>query len=254
VTAVELNHRIDGPADAPWLVLSNSLGGSMEMWERNLPALTERFRVLRYDQRGHGGSPVPPGPYTIDDFGRDVVALMDRVGIERAHFCGVSLGGMTAMWLGINAADRIDRLVPACTAPHLGPRSMWDERIAVVESEGMAPLADPTMERWLTPDAPEEIVELLRAMLVATPADGYAAGCAAVRDLDLRPGLGQIRAPTLVIAADQDLSTPPEHGEKIATGIPGARLELLHRGRHLANVERTEAFDRALLEHLSAAG
>jgi 3-oxoadipate enol-lactonase len=247
---LDLHHRIDGPQDAPWLVLSNSLGSSLEMWDRNVPALAERFRVLRYDQRGHGASPVPPGPYSIDDFGRDAVDLLDRLEIERASFCGVSLGGMTAMWVAAEAPERIGRLVPACTAPHLGPRSMWDDRIATVESEGVAPLADATMERWLTPEASPDTVDWLRGILVSTPPDGYAGGCAAVRDLDLRPRLGRIRAPTLVIAADDDLSTPPEHGRAIADGIPGARLTVLEHARHMANAERPRAFNAALIEHL----
>jgi 3-oxoadipate enol-lactonase len=250
MTELDLNHRIDGPADAPWLVLSNSLGASLEMWDRNVAELAERFRVLRYDQRGHGRSPVPPGPYSIDDFGRDVLGLMDRLGIERASFCGVSLGGMTGMWLASEAPERIDRLIPACTSAHIGGPAMWDERIAAVEAGGVEAIADATLGRWLTDDVDPATVEFLRGLLVATPRDGYAAGAAAVRDLDLRDRLGAISAPTLVIAADQDLSTPPEHGEAIAAAIPGARLTLLENARHLANVERPAAFDRAVIDFL----
>jgi 3-oxoadipate enol-lactonase len=250
MSELELNHRIDGPEDAPWLILSNSLGASFEMWNRNVPELAERFRVLRYDQRGHGGSPVPPGPYTIDDFGGDVTALMDQLGIERASFCGVSLGGMTGMWLASEAPERVDRVVPACTAAHLGPASMWDERIATVEAEGVEALADATLGRWLTEDADAETIEFLRGLLVATPRDGYAAGSAAVRDMDLRDQLGRIDAPTLVIAADKDLSTPPEHGRAIAHAIPGARLTVLENARHLANVERPAEINRALIDFL----
>jgi 3-oxoadipate enol-lactonase len=249
---VELNHRIDGPDRAPWLVLSNSLGASLEMWERNVPALAERFRVLRYDQRGHGDSPVPPGPYSIEDFGRDVIGLLDQLGIERASFCGVSLGGMTGLWLASEAPDRVERLVPACTSAQLGPPSMWDERIATVEAGGVEAIADATIGRWLTDDAPAETKEFLRGLLVATPRDGYVAGSAAVRDMDLRDRLRRIDAPTLVIAGDDDLSTPPEHGRAIADGIPGADFKLLENARHLANVERPDAFNAAVLGHLAA--
>jgi 3-oxoadipate enol-lactonase len=248
---VDLHHRIDGPDGAPWLVLSNSLGASLEMWERNVPELATRFRVLRYDQRGHGRSPVPPGPYGMDDLGDDVLGLMDGLGIERASFCGVSLGGMTGMWLAAEAPDRIERLIAACTSAQLGPPSMWDERIATVREQGVEALADATLGRWLTDDADDETIAFLRGLLVSTPREGYAGGSAAVRDMDLRERLGWIQAPTLVIAADQDLSTPPEHGRAIADRIPGARLTILENARHLANVERPEAFDQAVLEHLS---
>jgi 3-oxoadipate enol-lactonase len=252
VNDIQLNHRIDGRDDAPWLILSNSLGASLEMWDRNVSELAERFRVLRYDQRGHGGSPVPPGPYSIDGFGRDVIRLMDQLGIERASFCGVSLGGMTGMWLASEAPERIDRLVPACTAARLGPASMWEERIAAVREGGVEVIADATLGRWLTDDVDAGTAEFLRGLLVATPREGYTAGSAAVRDMDLREGLARIEAPTLVIAADKDLSTPPEHGRAIADAIPGARLTVLENARHLANVERPAEFNRALIGHLEA--
>jgi 3-oxoadipate enol-lactonase len=250
MTGLDLNHRIDGPDDAPWLVLSNSLGASLEMWDRNVPELAEHFRLLRYDQRGHGRSPVPPGPYSIDDFGRDVIALMDQLGIERASFCGVSLGGMTGMWLASETPGRIERLIPACTAAYLGPPSMWDERIAAIEAGGVEAIADATLGRWLTDDADDETVEFLRGLLVATPRDGYVAGSAAVRDMDLRGRLGRIEAPTLAIVAENDLSTPPEHGRAIAAAIPGARLTMLENARHLANVERPREFNRAVVDFL----
>jgi 3-oxoadipate enol-lactonase len=221
------------------------------MWDRNVPELAEHFRVLRYDQRGHGGSPVPPGPYSIDDFGRDVIALMDRLEIERASFCGLSLGGMTGLWLASEAPERIERLIPACASAYVGAPEIWEERIAAVEAGGVEAVADATLGRWLTDDADEQTREFLRGQLVGTPRDGYAAGAAAVRDLDLRDQLRSISAPTLVITADQDLSIPPEHGEAIAAAIPGARLTMLENARHLANVERPEAFNRAVIDFLS---
>jgi 3-oxoadipate enol-lactonase len=254
MTDADLNHRIEGPEDAPWLVLSNSLGTTMAMWDRQMPALAERFRVVRYDQLGHGGSPAPPGEYTIDELGRLALGLMDRLGIERASFAGVSLGGMVGMWVASEAPERIDRLVPACTSAMLGPPSMWEERAAAVRSGGMEAVADATLGRWLTDDAPQEDVDFLRAILLSTPPEGYAAACAAVRDMDLRDRLPRIKAPTLVIGGDRDLSTPPEHQEAIAAGIPGAELIILENARHLANVERHDEFTRLLLGHLDGAG
>jgi 3-oxoadipate enol-lactonase len=249
---VELHHRIDGPEDAPWLVLSNSLGTSLAMWDRQIPAFTEHFRVLRYDTRGHGASPVPPGPYTLDDIGADVLALFDRLGIERASFAGVSLGGMTAIWLASEAPDRIDRVVPSFTSSLLGPKSMWDERAAAVRSDGIESIADAVVARWMTPEGDPDTRAWLRDMLVATDDEGYAGGCEAVRDMDLRERLGRVRAATLVIAGEEDPATPPEHGQAIADGIEGARMTVLPGAAHLGNVEQPEAYNRAVLEHLMA--
>ena len=149
--SVELHHRLDGPEDAPVLMLSNSLGTALGMWDDLLPGLAEHFRVLRYDQRGHGRSPAPPGPYTVAELASDALELLDRLGLERVSFCGVSLGGMTGMWLAINAPERIDRLGLCCTSAHLPPREMWTERAATVRAQGMEAVADAAMERWFTP-------------------------------------------------------------------------------------------------------
>ncbi|HZI90376.1 MAG TPA: 3-oxoadipate enol-lactonase [Thermoleophilaceae bacterium] len=248
-----LHHRLDGPGDAPVLVLSGSLGTTQAMWDAQAPVLTQHFRLLRYDQRGHGASETPPGPYEIADLGRDVLALLDQLGLERVSFCGMSIGGMTGMWLGINAPERIDRLVLSCTAAHFPPREQWDERAGIARSNGVAALADAALERWFTPgftrDRPDEI-ERFRGMLGATPGEGYAGCCEAIRDMDLRAGLGRIRAPTLVIAGDDDPSTPPERGQEIADTVPGARLIVLEDARHIANVAQPEAYTGAVLAHL----
>jgi 3-oxoadipate enol-lactonase len=232
------------------LVVSNSLGTDMGMWDDQLPALTDRFRVLRYDQRGHGRSPAPPGPYAIADLAGDALSLLDRLGLERVSFCGVSMGGMTGMWLAINAPERIDRLALCCTSAHLPPREMWTERAATVRAQGMEAVADAALERWFTPAARPEVRERSRRMLVATPPEGYAGCCEALGAHDLRAELGKVRAPTLVLAAPDDPATPPEHGRAIAEGIDGARFALLERGRHLAAVEEADEFAQALLEHL----
>jgi 3-oxoadipate enol-lactonase len=252
---IEVHHVESGPADAPPLVLSNSLGSNLAMWDPQLDALAERFRVIRYDQRGHGRSPVPPGPYSIEDVGADALALLDRLGIERAHWCGLSLGGMTGMWLAINAPERIDRLALLCTSAKLGPPSNWAERAALVRSEGTAAIADGGLGRWVTEEfaaAHPDRAAWLRQMMLDTPDEGYAGACEVIQHMDLEPRLHEIRAPTLVIAGDQDPATPPEHAERIAAGVPGARMEVVSPGRHLANVERVEEVTALLLEHLEA--
>jgi 3-oxoadipate enol-lactonase len=254
VSAVELSHHIEGPEDAPVLVLSNSLGADRRMWDDQMPTLRERFRVVRYDTRGHGESPVPAGPYTLDEIGGDVLALLDGLGIERFRFCGLSLGGMTGMWVASEVPERVEQLVLCCTTPYFPPREMWDQRAATVRREGVAALADATIERWLPPDVREarpEAESALRDQLCSTPGEGYAGGCEAVRDMDLRPRLAAIRAPTLVIMGADDPSVSPEQGELLAAAIAGARLTVLEGARHIANVSRPEEFTRAVLDHLA---
>ena len=251
---VELNHRINGPYDAPVVVLSNSLGASMEMWAPQVPALSVRFRVLRYDTRGHGDSPVPQGPYELADLGQDVLELLDGNEIERAHFCGLSMGGSTGMWLAANTPERIDRLVLLCTSAYFGNPEMWIERAATVREQGTEAVADGGIGRWFT-DAFRErepaIVARFRAMIASQPDDGYAELCGVLQRLDVRDELARIAAPTLVIAGAQDPSTPPEpHAQLIAGRIPGARLEVLDPGAHLINVERAEEVTDLILNHL----
>jgi 3-oxoadipate enol-lactonase len=253
--SVELHHRFDGPAEAPVLVLSNSLGTALGMWGEQLPALTEHLRMLRYDQRGHGRSPAPPGPYTIAALAGDALQLLDRLGLERVSFCGTSMGGMTGMWLAIHAPERIDRLALCCTSAHLPPPDMWLERAETVRAKGMDAVADAALERWFTPALAErrpELVERTRRALLDTPPEGYAGCCEAIASHDLRAELSSIRAPTLVLAADDDPATPPEHGRLIAGAVDGARLVVLERARHLAAVERPEEFTREVLGHLTA--
>ena len=247
----DLAHRIEGPEDAPVVVLSNSLGTDMAMWDPQLPALAERFRVVRYDTRGHGASPVPAGECTIDGLARDLLGLLDHAGIGRASLAGVSLGGMTAMALAAAAPERVDRLVLCCTSSRLGPPELWRDRIATVLDGGTPAIADGQLGRWFTPAADPDTVRRFDVMLRAQPAEGYAACCAAIRDMDLRERLPSIAAPALVIAAREDPATPPEHADVIAAGIPGARQVMIERAAHLANVERPEEVTAAMLEHLS---
>jgi 3-oxoadipate enol-lactonase len=248
----DLHHRVDGPDGAPALVLSNSLGTDMSLWEPQLPALTKRFRVVRYDTRGHGRSPVPDRELTIADLGADLLGMLDHVGVERVSLAGVSLGGMASMWAASEAPERVERLVLCCTSARLGPPEMWQERIDTVRADGLGALADATMKRWFTPAADPAVVARFHAMISGMPAAGYAACCAAIRDMDLRERLPRIAAPTLVIGATDDTSAPPaEHAEIIAAGIPGARLLVLDRAAHLANVERADAVTAVMEEHLA---
>ena len=246
-------YRFDGPSDAPVLMLSNSLGTSFDMWAPQMQALAANHRVLRYDTRGHGRSAVTPGPYTIERLGRDVLALLDALGLDRVRFCGLSMGGMIGQWLGVNAPERVPRLALANTAAKIGTADLWNARIGTVEKGGMAAIVDGVLARWYTPAfiaaAPEAIAGT-RAMLLATPADGYTACCAAVRDMDQRDAVASIRVPTLVIAGAHDEATSPADGRFLAGRITGARYVELPAA-HLSNVEKPQAFNAALTDFLT---
>ena len=251
--ACAVHHTFAGPEGAGVVVLSNSLGTTLEMWEPQAAVLARDRRVLRYDMRGHGRSPVPQTPYSIADLGADLVALLDRHGIERASLCGVSLGGMVSMWVAAHAPQRVDRLVLCSTSAIMGPPESWTERAALVRREGMAAVADTVVARWFTPGftaARPDVVAAIRAQLASTPPEGYAGCCEAIKDMDQRPDLPSISAPALVIAAAGDPSTPPAHARTIAGLVPGARLEVLDRGAHLVNVEEPDLVTPLILGHL----
>jgi len=247
-----LRYRMDGAADAPVLVLSNSLGTNLSLWEPQMAELTRGFRVLRYDTRGHGDSSVTPGPYSIERLGRDVVALFDRLAIDHAHFCGLSLGGMTGMWLAIHAPTRVTRLALCNTAAHMAPADLWNGRIEQVRGGGMAAIVESVLARWFTPAflaRSPHIAASVRQMVMTTPADGYIACCAAIRDMDQREAIAGISAPTLVIAGTHDPATPPADGRFIADRIEGARYVELPAA-HLSNIEAARDFTAALLDFL----
>jgi 3-oxoadipate enol-lactonase len=254
--SVAVSFSVAGPEGAPVVVLSNSLGATRAMWDPQVPGLAERYRVVTYDTRGHGRSPAPDGPYSIDDLADDVVALLDELGVERAHVVGLSLGGMTALRLAARAPDRVDRLAVLCTSakPEPGP---FLERAAAVRSGGTAPLAPAIAARWLTPGyaaANPDLVGRLEAMIAGADDQGYAACCEVVASLDLRENLARIGAPTLVVSGADDVALPPEHQQVIAEGIAGAELLTVQPGAHLANLEQPEQITAALLAHLDAAG
>jgi 3-oxoadipate enol-lactonase len=254
MTAVEVHAVEDGRPDGPVVVLSNSLGTTLDMWDPQLPSLARHFRVIRYDHRGHGGSPAPPGPYGMGDLAGDLLALLDRLGIERAHVCGASLGGQVAMWIAAKAPDRVDRLVLCCTSPAFGPPDLWAERARIVRADGTGAVAATVVARWFTPDfaaAHPEVVERFRAMIASTPAEGYAECCRAVGAADLSPELRAIRAGTLVIAGAQDPAVPGERTQELGDGIAGSRLEVLDPGAHLSSVERADRVTELIIEHLT---
>ena len=258
MTACELNYVCDGVSGAPALVLGGSLGTKLAMWQPQLPALSERLRVIRYDHRGHGGSPVEPGPYTIDELGGDVLAILDRLELGRVSYCGLSLGGMVGMWLAINAPARIERLVLICTSAYLPPAEGWTQRAATVREAGSPEaVAQAVIARWFTDAfarARPDVVARHRAMIADTSAEGYAGCCEAIAVMDLRPRLPRIVAPTLVIGAQQDPSTPPEHARTIAAGIPGTRLAILDPAAHLSSVDRSAEVTQLIVDHLDAGG
>ncbi len=250
----QLNAQVEGPERAPVLMLCNSLGTDLHMWDDQVKAITERFRLVRYDRRGHGRSGAPKGPYTMEMLGRDALAVMDGVGVQKVNWCGLSMGGMVGMWLGANAPQRIDRLVLSNTSAHMADKQVWNDRIKTVRAGGLAAIADGTMERWFTKGfrerAPQAIARM-KEMMLKTPLEGYIGCGEAVRDMDHREIIRKIAAPTLVIAGRHDPATTVEAGEFLRDRIPGAQLAVLDAA-HIANVEQPQAYTDTLLKFLTA--
>lgn len=249
---VNLAYRIDGPDDAPAILLSHALGADHRMWDALTAALAGEYRVIRYDARGHGASDAPDADYSIERLGMDAVGLLDAIGQSRVVFCGLSLGGMVAQWMGARAAARLSRLVVANTSAYAGP-DVWAPRVELARSKGMAPLVEPTLERWFTPAfharAPET-VDAIRSVLKTTSNVGYAGAAAAIRDMDLRPLGPLITVSTLVICGAHDLATPPERARLLADSIPNAEIVELDAA-HLSNVEQPDAFAAELRRFLA---
>ncbi|WP_047302250.1 3-oxoadipate enol-lactonase [Pseudomonas fluorescens] len=253
----DLHYQLEGPEGAPVLVLSNSLGTDLHMWDKQMAAFTRHFRVLRMDTRGHGRSLVSEGPYSIEQLGRDVLALLDALDIQRAHFCGLSMGGLIGQWLGIHAGERLHKLVVCNTAAKIGDLSVWNPRIETVLRDGpaaMVALRDASIARWFTADFAEahpDQAKLITDMLAATSPQGYAANCAAVRDADFREQLGAIKVPTLVIAGSDDAVTPPSGSHFIQQHVAGAEYAEFYAA-HLSNVQAGDAFSARVVEFLLA--
>jgi 3-oxoadipate enol-lactonase len=250
----QIHYALEGQPGKPVLVLSNSLGTNFSMWDAQIPDFLKSFRVLRCDTRGHGQSSVTPGPYSIEQLAKDVLALADTLKLETFHFCGLSMGGMIGMWLALNAPQRVDKLVLCSTAAKIGAPEMWNARIGTVRTQGMKPVAAATMERWFTaafratnPDT----VAGIQKMVEAVNPEGYAANCAAVRDFDSREQLHRIPAPTLVISGTHDPATTPADGQFLAEHIPGARYVELNAA-HLSNIEDADRFTREVVTFLSS--
>lgn len=251
--AIQVHYEVSGRADGPVLVLSNSLGTTMAMWDANLAELEKHFRVVRYDTRGHGGSPVPTGPYTIDDLADDLIALLDLLAVKTAHIVGLSLGGMTAMRLAARRPDLVDRMVVLCTSPYLEPSSAWRDRATLVRAEGSQAVGEAVVARWYTTahlNAHPEVRADGAATVAATPSEGYASCCEVIAAMDLRPDLPLISAPTLAIAGAEDPATPPPHLKQIAAAVADGDLLIVDKAAHLANAEQPEVVTPAILDHL----
>jgi 3-oxoadipate enol-lactonase len=239
-----INVEIEGPDKAPVLVFSNSLGTNLHMWDEQAKHLAKKFRVLRYDQRGHGKSGAPKTPYTLERLGKDAVAILDSLKIERAHFCGLSMGGFTGMWLGRLAPKRIGKLILSNTAAKIGDPIIWNGRIQTVLGKGMGAIVEGVLERWFTKTFREkepQAVARVREMLMTTPPQGYAGCSAAIRDMDQRWDIGAIALPTLVIAGKHDPATTMKDGELIASRIAGSKFVKLNAA-HLSNIEQGKQY------------
>jgi 3-oxoadipate enol-lactonase len=250
--AVRLHHRVSGLPGRPTVVVGGSLGSTLASWEPQLAALSADFRVIAYDHRGHGGSPAPAGPYSIEDLALDVLALLDEYQVTRSHVVGLSLGGMVAQVIAAQQPQRVDRVVLLCTSTHADPQS-WSERAATVRAGGTEAIADAAVERWLTAAyrrAHPERTAGLREMIGSVDREGYAGCCEAIADMDLRPGLSRIRAPTLVLAGAEDAGMPPEQMRAMAAAISDSRFVIVP-GAHVPPIEHPDTVTRLLLEHLT---
>lgn len=256
INANDISVRYEIAGEGPWLVLSHSLATDLTLWDDQMAALTPHFRVLRFDTRGHGGSSAPDEPYDFAMLTADVLGLLDALGVARAHFCGISMGGMIAQHVALAAPERIERLVLVSTTSTYPPeaRAMWAERISGVRENGIEPVVAPTLERWFTPPyraTHPKVMDRIGALIRATPAAGYIGSCLAIAALEVTDKLPALRCPTLVIAGADDAGTPPAMGKAIAERIPNARYELFPSASHLCNVERAAEFNAALCQFLT---
>lgn len=256
INGTEINYEIAGPVGAPVVTFSHSLAATLEMWEDQVTAMKEAYRVLRLDSRGHGKSSRPPGPCTMEMLSADVISLLDHLGIDRTHFVGLSMGGMIGQVLAVQYPHRLKKLilcdttgrVPAETAP------VWEERIRVAEGQGMCALAQETLERWLSEDfrrAQPAITERVRDMIIQTPVPGYVACCRAISQFDVLQELAKVTAPTLIMVGERDLGTPVSASQAIHERIQGSKLVVVPGALHLTNIEKADFFTRQLLTFLA---
>jgi 3-oxoadipate enol-lactonase len=253
INGARIHYQWDGPQDAAVVLFSNSLGTNLHMWDNQVPALAEKYRVLRYDLRGHGRSQATPGPYTIEGLGRDTIGLLDALHIEKVFFCGLSLGGVLAQWIGVNASDRVNAIVISNSAAKIGSDEFWNKRIEKLREGGIAPVAEAQLLRWFSAQyvgAQPQVIEKMKQMFVATPLEGYIATCEALRDSDLRESIQRIRKRTLVMSGAHDVVTPPADGKFMASEIPGAQYAELDAS-HLSNIEDAAEFTSTLMRFLA---
>jgi len=245
--------QVEGRDDAPALMLSNSLGTTHRMWDDQVKPFTKDFRLVRYDRRGHGQSGAPKGPYSMERLGRDVLAILDALDIQKINWCGLSMGGMVGMWLGANAPERIDKLILSNTSAYYADKTPWDDRIKLVREKGLAAIVGANMERWFTKDFRErspQAIARMTEMFLSTPLEGYVGCCQAVRDMDHREIIGNVKAPTLIIAGRHDPATTVEAAEFIRGRIPGAALHLIDAA-HISNVEQPYDYADTVLGFLT---
>jgi 3-oxoadipate enol-lactonase len=253
VNGASLRYQFDGPDRAPVVLLCNSLGTNLQMWDAQVPALSQTYQVLRYDSRGHGQSDATPGPYTIELLGKDAIGLLDALEIRRVLFCGLSLGGVIAQWLGVHARDRLNAIVISNSAAKIGNDDFWNKRIEKLREGGIAPVAEAQVLRWFTEKyiaANSPVIDRMKQMFVATPVDGYIATCEAIRDNDLRGSINHIQTPALVIAGTHDVVTPPADGKFMAVGIPEAQYAEMNAS-HLSNIEDAANFTSTIMYFFS---
>jgi len=251
---VSINYVLEGPEDAPVLMFSNSLGTDHTMWDTEAAQFTGDFRVLRYDTRGHGGSSVTDPPYSVEMLAGDALNLLDHLGIDHVHFCGISLGGLTGQQIALTRPPALKSLTLANTAANIGPLSVWEMRLEALDDGGIEGITQAVMDRWLTPeckDATPEIFDRLHAMMLRNSKTGYYGCCCAVRDADFRSRLGDIQTPTLIIGGSIDLATAPVLSEDLLVGIPNAELQMIQGAPHISNAEFGEEFRSHLSDFLA---
>ncbi len=255
VNGVDIAYRFDGPKDGPVLLVANSLMANSTMWDGNIPALADRYRVLRYDKRGHGGSGLSAGPYTIAQLADDAIGLLDALGIQKVHFMGLSIGGMIGQQLGARFPERILSLSLCNTASEMPPRSLWEERFEIARSQGIAGLVDGTIKRWFTAPfierAPQEI-EKVRQMILGTNVDGYIGCGSAVRDMAQSTILLKIKAPTLVLSGRDDPACTVDQGTVLHRLIDRSKMVILEEAAHLSNIEQPEAFNKTVRQFIDS--
>jgi 3-oxoadipate enol-lactonase len=249
VNGVEIAHRFDGPQSGHVVMMSNSLMADHTMWDVTVPALTDRYHILRYDTRGHGRSGTTPGPYSIEMLADDAIGLIDQLGIPRVHFVGLSMGGMIAQQIGARYPERVYSLSLCDSASEMPPRSIWAERFSIAQTKGIEGLLDSTIQRWFTSQfiaRDPQSIEKVRRMISGTRVEGYIACASAVRDMAQTTMLLQVKSPTLILVGYQDPACTVEHSIVLHRMIDGSEMVILEQAAHLSNIEQPQAFNRAL--------